>query len=338
MYNKRNITAIFFFCIALFFIFWNKKNTDNKPFVNDKGMIFGTFYSITCQTENGKSFNSEIKEILESVNCSLSMFNDSSIISKINRNEDVETDSLFEKVFLKAQEISQKTNGAFDITVAPLVNLWGFGLKNCENVNEEAINSALQFVGYQSIKLENRRIVKQNLQTMLDASAIAKGFACDLAADFLKKRGIKNFCVEIGGEVVVAGKNPSGEEWKIGINKPIDDNTGTINEYEKIVHLTDCAMATSGNYRNFYEKDGKKFSHTINPENGLPVQHNLLSASIVSKDCVTADAYATACMVLGLEKSLELCRNIDEIEGFFIFDDNGTLKEIYSEGLKKYLK
>ncbi|MDR2684396.1 MAG: FAD:protein FMN transferase, partial [Prevotellaceae bacterium] len=222
MEKKRTTTAIIFFCIAVFFIFWNKKNSDNQQFVNDNGMIFGTFYSIQYQNDGRKSLKTKIEQILESVNNSLSMFNDSSVISKINRNEYVKTDSLFEKVFFKAQEISQKTNGAFDITIAPLVNLWGFGFKNSEAVTGEMINYALQSVGYQSVKLENNQLIKQNLQTTLDASAIAKGFACDLAARFLKSKGIQNFCIEIGGEIVVSGKNPQNELWKIGINKPIE--------------------------------------------------------------------------------------------------------------------
>jgi thiamine biosynthesis lipoprotein len=334
--KKRIFTALIFFLIALIFLLWNKKNIYNQQFVQDKGKIFGTYYNITYKNE--KSLKIEIDSVLNCVNNSLSIFNEASVISKINRNEHTKTDTFFEKVFFKAQEVSKNTNGAFDITIAPLVNLWGFGFKNCENVSDTTINSVLQYVGYQSVKLDKHKLIKQNRQTMLDASAIAKGFGCDLIAEFLKKRRIKNFCVEIGGEIVVSGKNSDGEKWRIGINKPIENSTQIVNEIEKIIHLTNAAMATSGNYRNFYEKDGKKISHTINPKTGFPVWHNLLSATIIAQDCAAADAYATACIVLGLEKSLELCHKINEIDGFFIYNDNGILKEKYSQGFEKYLK
>ncbi|MDR1543052.1 MAG: FAD:protein FMN transferase [Prevotellaceae bacterium] len=323
MDKKRILTAVIFFVIALGFILWQRESPE---FVKDEGAVFGTFYSITCKSPDGKSLQKEIEEVLQSVNASLSMFNDSSTISKINRNEDVETDEIFEKVFFFAQKISQKTDGAFDITVAPLVNLWGFGLKNRENVTAEMIDSARQFVGYQNVILENHKLIKSNPNVMLDAGAIAKGFACDLVADFLKKRKIKDFCIEIGGEIVVSGKNPKNKLWNIGINKPIESRGNINNDIEKEVKITDCAMATSGNYRNFYEKDGKKFAHTINPKTGSPVSHNLLSATIIAKDCMTADAFATACMVVGLESSVNLCKNNPEIRGIFIYEKNGKME------------
>ena len=240
-------------------------------------------------------------------------------------------------MYEEAQRVSSLTNGAFDITVAPLVNAWGFGFKQEVFPTQTTIDSILQYVGYKKISLKNNFLQKQDSRIQIDASAIATGFSVDIVANLLEKNGCENFLVDIGGEIVAKGKNPKGEKWTIGINKPTESPIQT-GEIQSVLYSNDIAMATSGNYRQFYYKDGKKYAHTIDPKTGQPVQHQLLSATIVAPTCMTADAFATACMVMGTEKSIALCDSIAEIEGFFIYSGGDSLFSVCSKGFEKLLK
>ena len=268
------------------------------------------------------------------VDGSLSPFNDTATISRINRNERVIADELFATVFRKSMEVSEATGGAFDITVAPLVNAWGFGFKQGSFPDSMMVDSLLQLTGYEKVSMnEQGEVLKQDERMMLNCSAIAKGYAVDVIANLLKSKGVKNMMVDIGGEVVVHGKNPKEKKWRIGINKPVDDSLATNQELERIVEITDAAIATSGNYRNFYYNNGKKYAHTIDPSTGYPVQHSLLSATVVANDCMTADAYATAFMVMGVEKALEMAESNPAIEAFFIFsNEEGNLQTCQTSG------
>lgn len=298
-----------------------------------EGQVFGTFYHITYQSS--ADLQSGIDSTLAKVDASLSPFNKHSVITAINNNTDMAADSMFAEVFTLAKSVSEATDGAFDITVAPLVNLWGFGFKNADNVTDERIDSIMQLVGFKKVRMENGMVIKDNEQIMLDCSAIAKGYGVDAVGRYLESRGVKNYMVEIGGEVRLRGTNPKGMLWKIGINSPKDDPSGQNNDIERVLQLTQMSMATSGNYRNFYEKDGKKWAHTIDPRTGHPVQHNILSSTVLAPDCAKADAFATAFMVLGLEKAQEVLRHNNELMAFFIYaDENGEMKEWYTESMK----
>ena len=302
-----------------------------------EGSVFGTFYHITYQS--GQNLQTGVEATLQEVDKSLSPFNKESVITAINNNTSMDTNTMFTDVFQLAQEVSVATNGAFDITVAPLVNLWGFGFKNMDNVSEEKVDSLLQYVGYEKVKLVEGKIVKECPETMLDCSAIAKGYGVDAVGLYLESQGVKNYMVEIGGEVRVRGTNPKGELWHVGINKPNDDPTNMNNEIEQVLQLTQMAMATSGNYRNFYEKDGKKYAHTIDPRTGHPVQHSILSSTVLAKDCATADAYATAFMVLGLKEAKKVLAQHPDLMAFFIYsDDEGGTHDWCSPGLKEMIK
>ena len=290
------------------------------PYQNNTGMIFGTVYHITYQYD--ENLEKEIRAELMKVDQSLSPFNESSIISQINRNEsDVKTNEMFLSVVQLAQQISKETEGAFDITVAPLVNMWGFGFKKEQTPSKETVDSILAITGYEKISITNGKVIKQDPRIMLDCSAIAKGYGCDVVAHFLKKRDIKNFMVEIGGEIVTSGMNSRKEPWHIGVTKPTEDSLNIGNELQTVLNITDKAMATSGNYRNFYYKDGKKYAHTIDPKTGYPVQHNILSATVLANNCATADAYATSFMVLGLEKAQKVLEHHPELMAYFIYTD-----------------
>lgn len=290
------------------------------PYQTNSGMVFGTVYNITYECDS--DLHQAIKAELQKVDNSLSPFNDHSIITAINQNQDVKPDEMFLTVFNKAMEISCETDGAFDITVAPLVNAWGFGFKNGTQPDRHQVDSLRRLIGYEKVTLADGRVVKQMPDIMLDCSAIAKGFGSDVVAHFLRQQGVKNFMVEIGGEIVTSGVNPQRLPWKIGVTKPTDDTLSVKSEIQSVLNVTDLAMATSGNYRNFYYKGGKKYAHTIDPKTGYPVQHSLLSATVLAKDCATADAYATSFMVLGIEGAKKVLEHHPELMVYFIYSDD----------------
>ena len=306
------------------------------PFRTNEGMVFGTIYKITYQHDD--DLQEDIKQALMEVDNSLSPYNPNSIITRINHNEDTTLNTHFTHVYGLAQQISAETEGAFDITVAPLVNAWGFGFKHSIDIAPNVIDSLRQFVGYQKTRMEGGKIVKDDERLMLDCSAIAKGYGVDVVARTLDQKGVKHYMVDIGGEVVLKGKSPRMKDWRIGINKPIEDSLSVNQELQTILEISDIGMATSGNYRKFYYKDGKRYAHTIDPRLGTPVQHNILSATVLAKDCTTADAYATAFMVMGLEKALDFCQKHPELNAYFICDGEGDSYEIhYTPGMEKFI-
>jgi len=291
----------------------------SMPYQKNADLIFGTSYHITYQCDSDLSRS--IKAELMKVDRSLSPFNKQSIITAINQNEEVVPDQMFMDVYQMAMKVSQETDGAFDITVAPLVNAWGFGFKNGIEPTQEQVDSLMEIVGFRKVSFENGKVRKSDPRMMLDCSAIAKGYGCDVVARLLRKRDVQNFMVEIGGEVVTSGLNEKRLPWKIGVTKPTDDSLNVGNELQTILNVTDRAMATSGNYRNFYYKGGKKYAHTIDPKTGYPVQHNILSATVLANDCATADAYATSFMVMGLERAQLILERHPELMAYFIYSD-----------------
>ncbi len=306
-------------------------------FQSETGFIFGTVYNVKYQ--HTESLKDDITRELQLFDGSLSMFNDTSTISRVNRNEDIQPDTLFTNVIRRSLEISQATDGCFDITVAPLVNAWGFGFKHDIEPDSTAIDSLMQMVGYDKIQLTpDGRVLKQDPRTMLDCSAIAKGYAVDIIASLLRRKGISNYMVDIGGEVDVAGHNPNGDLWHIGINKPQDDSLSVNSELQTVLAVSGVGIATSGNYRNFYYKGGRKFAHTIDPHTGYPVQHSILSATVIASDCMSADAYATSFMVMGLDKAREFLSRHSGIEAYLIYSGDDGKYEVYmSEGMKRHI-
>ena len=306
------------------------------PYQTDNGLIFGTVYKVTYQCD--QNLKAEIEAELKRFDGSLSPFNDTATITRINRNEDIVPDTFFTNVFRRSMEISRETDGAFDITVAPLANAWGFGFKKDAFPDSLMIDSLLQITGYEKVKLENGKVVKQDPRIMLSCSAVAKGYSVDVIARLLDRKGIKNYMVDIGGEVVVKGKNATGDLWRIGINKPYDDSLAVKQDIQVVLNLTDLGMATSGNYRNYYYKDGKKYAHTIDPRTGYPVQHSILSSTVIAEDCMTADALATSFMVMGLEEAEKFCKANPMIDAYFIYSgENGEFKTYYTDGMKRYM-
>lgn len=310
----------------------------SMPYHHDRGMVFGTIYNITYQ--HSDNLKEEIEAALHQVDLSLSPFNKQSVISHINDNSDMKTDEMFREVFELSKHVSEATGGAFDITVAPLVNAWGFGFKQGIDPERDTIDSLLQLVGYDKVSINRQgHLTKTDPRVMLDCSAVAKGYGCDIVARLLRNHDVENFMIEIGGEIVVRGQNDRGQSWRIGVSKPVDDTLLVNTEQQAILSLTNRALATSGNYRNFYYKGGKKYAHTINPKTGYPVDHNLLSATVIARDCATADAWATAFMVLGADRAKELLSEHNELEAYLISAaPDGSYVVWYSPSLEKKLQ
>lgn len=334
--KKKNIVKAAFLVVlivASIAIIWQQRST---PYQHDTGFIFGTTYSVTYQY--AKDLQPEIEAEMKEVDSALSPFNKQSIITAINNNQKTGLNKKFTEVFNLAEKISRETDGAFDITVAPLVNEWGFGFKKGVDPSKHAIDSLRQIVGYQKVALKDGKIVKQDPRINLDCSGVAKGYGSDCVANLLRRHGIENFMVEIGGEVVTSGINPDRVPWRIGVTKPVDDPTLQGGELQTVLNVTDKAMATSGNYRNFYYKGGKKYAHTIDPKTGYPVQHNILSSTVVADNCATADAYATAFMVMGLEKAKAILDKHPELMVYFIYSDKDGKNAVwFSPSMKKVI-
>ena len=307
-------------------------------YIYNKGFVYGTMYTITYESPKGIDFQEEINKEFQTLSLIFSTYEKESMISKIKKNEPVKPNPIFLKCFSRALEISEITNGAFDITAGPMVNAWGFGPEEKKKMTPEKIDSLIDLTGYKKVKLENGNLVKNKPQMKLDMSAIAKGFTCDLIGEFLSKKGCENFMVEIGGEVAAKGKNAKGKFWTIGISKPDEDLLKSNTDLQAILQLQNRGMATSGNYRNFYVEDGNKYAHTIDPKTGYPVQHSLLSATVLANDCMSADAFATAFMVLGKDLSIEIARRIPGMDIYFIYADEKGENQVYmSEGFAEFL-
>jgi len=299
-------------------------------------MVFGTYYSIKYESPNGEDLQQEINEELDRYTWIFSHYEKESTISKINNNEIVKPEPEFITCFKRAMEVSEITKGAFDITAGPLISAWGFGPEERKKMTPEIIGTLKELIGYKKIRFENGMIIKENPEMTINMSAIAKGYTCDLIGAYLTEKGCENYLIDIGGEVVTKGKNEKGKIWSIGIKEPVEDPFNM--DLNAAVKLPDMAMATSGNYLNFYEEDGRKYAHTIDPVSGYPVQHSLLSVTVIANDCMTADAFATAFMVLGKDLSIETARQVPGLEIYLIYADDKGNNQIYmSEGFDVYL-
>lgn len=304
---------------------------ERKRWINNSGITWNTEYNIKyCHHTN---LSDSIITVLREVELSVSPFNKKSRITAINENRSDTLDGYLSRLYDKSVEINRESGGAFDPTVSPLVNLWGFGYEKTGKANRQAVDSILMFVGIDKTRKEGIRIVKSDGRTTFNFSAIAKGMGCDEVGKMLERNGVTDYIVEIGGEITAKGHNPKGQKWRISIDKPINANDTVIHHSAGIVEITNCGIATSGNYRNYHtDSAGNKVAHTINPRTGMPEQSDVLSATVIAPDCMTADAYATTFMVLGLEKSKKLLDKHPEISAMLITSDNGNSFKIWESG------
>jgi thiamine biosynthesis lipoprotein len=336
--NRNKITWIFL--IITFTIIWSC-NLNNQPdyYITLTGPTEGTSYHITYQSNDSINYQSEIDTLLRQFDLSLSTYEPASIISQINRDEpDVLLSDYFIRCFNASKEVFKASGGAFDITVAPVVNAWGFGFTEKADPDSMMIDSLLQYVGMDHIRIENDRIVKDFPGIMLDVNAIAQGYAADVVSEYFESKLISNYLVEIGGEVRAKGKNAHGNYWRVGIDKPIDGIQLPGLQMEAVVSLKNRSLATSGNYRRYYIRDGVKYSHTIDPSTGFPVQHNLLSATVVADECMIADGFATAFMVMGVDKSKSILKDREDLEAYLIYTDKSGKYTVYcTPGMRRYI-
>jgi len=305
------------------------------------GFTQGSTYHIVYRSHPGSDpafVRSGLERLFANVDKSLSIYNDSSVISLINRNISCETDSMFREVFRLSKKVWEETGGAFDITVGPLVKAWGFGPDALKRFDPQKRDSLLTLVGMEKIKLQGDRVIKALPGMYIDMNAIAQGYTVDLTLRFLKEEGITDCLVEIGGEVGSSG-NKGGHGWVVGVDKPVDGNNSPGNDMEAVIKLDNMALATSGNYRKFYVDNGVKYSHTIDPHTGYPARHTILSATIIARDCATADAFATACMVIGKENAIDMIQKHPELDGYIIWSDEiGNLNTWTSERIRQNVR
>lgn len=308
------ITVVIIILVVLFLV--NRK----EKYTKIVGYAEGTTYSITYNGKN--NYKTEIDRLINSFENSLSVYRESSIISKVNRNEEVELDSFFIGCFKLSKYVYQKTNGAFDISASPLFSAWGFGKeKRNLQLDERIIDSLKQFCGMDKVDIIDGKIVKKDKRVQLNCNAVAKGYSVDIVSKFLENKGIHNYLVEIGGEISCKGVNKKRKPWSIGIDKPIDGNVTPGANLQAKIRLQNKALATSGNYRRFFMENGEKYSHTINPATGFPTKHNLLSATVVANTCGEADAFATALMVVGLDSAKQILKSNADLDAFLVYSD-----------------
>jgi len=327
--NKISIPGIF---ILLFLISCSSLPREPK-FTNIRGVVFGTFYSVSYYCDKGRDYSQGIDSVFNVVNQSMSYYAPNSTISRINRNETTQADEHFLIVLKRSLEIAEETGGAFDPTISPLVNAWGFGFEDRMRMTQSVIDSLKRIVGFENVSIDGNRIVKAIPEIQFDFNAIAKGYAADLAGIYLESQGVETYMVEIGGDLIAKGLKPDGTGWRIGLEKPARDMFAG-QEWDYLVELHNRAVATSGTTRKYFVEGGQRFSHTIDPKTGRPVTHNLLSVSVFADDAMSADAFATAFMVMGLEKSVEFIDAREDLQAFFIYSVNeDDFETLVTEGL-----
>lgn len=342
--NKQHIiSALLGVGLAALLIWgWNDESQESRAesqeYYRNEGKIFGTYYNI--RYEAALDLHDSITAALQAFDNSLSMFNPHSVLSAVNANRDTVTDALFEQMWAEATEVYTLSGGAFDITVAPLVKAFGFGRKSDQlaAISPQTTDSIRRFVGFDKVELIDHHVYKSDPRVQIDGGAVAKGQACDVIAGLLREQGCTNYIVDIGGEVVAKGLNDKGEPWRIGLTKPNLNNEGAQSKLQEILSVTDICMATSGNYRNFYYEGTERRSHTIDPRTGHPVQHSLLSATVVSSSCMRADALATACMVLGEEEAMQMIERAQDAACYLIIAKNDSLTALTSPNWEDFIK
>lgn len=336
--NTKHTTGALIGIAVAALLIWGVDDKPKAKYYHNEGKVFGTYYNI--RYEASSDLEDSIQAAFRDFDNSLSMFNPYSILSAINTNRDTTTNAAFEAMWAEAERVYALSGGAFDITVAPLVNAFGFGRKSHQMsaISPQTIDSLREFVGFEKVQLIEHKVIKADPRVQLDGGAVAKGQACDMIAALLQRNDCENYLVDIGGEVVAQGVNDKGQPWHIGITKPNINNEGAQSELQDILAVTDICMATSGNYRNYYYEGTERRSHTIDPRTGYPVQHSLLSATVISSTCMRADALATACMVLGAEDALDMIERAGDAACYFIVAQNDSLTVIQSQNWESTCK
>lgn len=314
------------------------RQTGDAPAVyrTASGVVWHTTYNITY--ESSRDLGDSIIAVTGGIDMSASMFNPRSVLSRINNNSSNCADSMVAKLLQRSQEINLETGGAFDPTIAPLMRLWKTQDTVATLPDEAAIDSVMQFVGMDKVRLANgNQVIKSDSRLQLDFNAIAKGLGCDEVGRMLKRNGVTNYLVEIGGEITASGVNERGLPWHVSIDLPIESNDTVVHSSALVLQLDKGGIATSGNYRNYKIVDGRKVAHIIDPRTGHTAISNLLSATVIATDCMNADAYATALMVMGLDRARKFADDRDDLSVVLIYADADDRLQVWrSPGVAKY--
>lgn len=312
--------------VLITFLCCSEKEIQN---VKLSGPIFGTGFNIQYYSVDNSNYQKQIDSLFNVVNLSLSTYISNSDISKLNRNEITTIDKHFERVFKASKLIYRQTEGAFDPTIGNVVNAWNFGAETDKFITDSTtIERLMQDVGFNKVGLRDLT-VKKTKNTYLEFNAIAKGYGIDVIAEFLESKDVKNYLVDIGGDMRVSGTNKeSAKNWTVGIDDPNFDGSQS---YSKVITLKDEAMATSGTYRKFkVDENGNRYAHIINTKTGYPTKTNILSASVIATDCMTADGYATAFQAMGIKRVSEFLKKHQELKAFFIYEDDKKVLQTIS--------
>lgn len=290
------------------------------------GTTQGSYYSIIYYDEQNRDFSGGFDSIFREIENTLSLWDENSMISRVNRNdESVVLNQIFIDNFNYAIRAAELSEGYFDPTVGPLVSAWGFHFKDGVEMTPEIVDSLKQFVGYHKIKIEDGKVIKENPDMTLDFNAVAQGYTTDMIGDFLLLNGVENFLVDVGGEILAKGNKPNGDLWKVGIEKPAEDKDAE-RIVQEIVELKDKSIVTSGNYRKYVERNGKRYSHSIDPNTGFPAANNMLSATIICDNTAWADCLASICMLVGMERAKEILATQEGVKAFFIYEEEGEVR------------
>lgn len=342
--NKKIVYPILLILAIIAVIFFaNRRAASALPKYNTlEGFAQGGSYRFVYKVPDGFTIRltDTLSRYFHQINKSLSGYDSTSIVSRINRGENPKLDSLFIECFNLSKEIWIKTDGHFDISAAPLFDLWGFGFKNKENITQDKIDSLKRFIGMDKLSIVYDSIAnahylkKEDPRIKVNFNAIAQGYTCDYIGSKIEAMGITDYLLEVGGEILCKGLNAKGKEWKVGIDKPLDGNFVPGESLAAIIEITDKALVTSGNYRKFYIEDGVKRSHTINPATGYPVSHNLLCATVLAESSAIADAYATYLMVIGMQEAQKFLEQNPEFDAILVYGEQEEMKVFSTKGVK----
>ena len=325
-----------FVLISAFSFLFLMPSCKKAEYVKCAGFAQGTTWHITYKSFDNENLTSKFDSLLSAFDFSMSAYNKESLLTKLNENSEVRVDENFEKVFSSSMELYRLSGGLFDPTCRPLVNAWGFNRhKNLRKPEQQELDSILEFVGMDKVKIHDGKLIKSDSRVTLNFNANAQGYSVDLLCEWLENHGYTDFIVEVGGEVRAFGKNPENKLWMVGIDTPFDGMTEENRQITAAVPLENSSLCTSGDYRNFFKIDGKKYSHELNPKTGYPKDDSLLSVSIVCPTALLGDGLATTVMVMGLKDGFKLVDSLPDAEGFFIYSDkNGDFKTVKTKNFE----
>lgn len=330
----RRISRVRLVCFVAAFLAMTMSCVKQPQKMVLEGFAQGSYYAITYYDDQGRNFQQGIDSIFHAVDLSVNLWVDSSVICKVNRNEEVELDQIFIDNFNIAQQAAELSGGYFDPTISPLVAAWGFSAKHGDSITPQLIDSLKSLVDYRKVRIVDGVLIKDNPAMQLDFNAVAQGYTSDKIAAYLDSKGVKHYLVDTGGEIMAKGGKPDGKPWVVGIEKPAE-NMDDERVVQTRVPLFDKGLVTSGSTRKYVERDGKRYSHCIDPTTGWPVEHQVLSVTVLAENAVWADALASICMVMGMEKSLELIKTMEGVEAYYILvNDKGELETFATEGIE----